>query len=74
MSSLTFEPVHDGSLLSPVPPEIENRSQFPGILQNLVSEANMSQIVQEKQVSLGTSASLNALSQYVLRLSFSAVL
>ena len=31
----------------------------------------MSQLVQEKQVNLGTSARLNALSQYVLRISFS---
>ena len=32
----------------------------------------MSQLAQEKQVNLGTSARLNALSQYVLRISFSA--
>ena len=31
----------------------------------------MSQLAQEKQVNLGTSARLNALSQYVLRISFS---
>ena len=32
----------------------------------------MSQLAQEKQVNLRTSARLNALSQYVLRISFSA--
>ena len=32
----------------------------------------MSQLAQEKQVNLGTSTRLNALSQYVLRISFSA--
>ena len=31
----------------------------------------MSQLAQEKQVNFGTSARLNALSQYVLRISFS---
>ena len=46
--------------------EFENILQFPGILQNWVNEANMSQLAQEKQVNLGTSARLNALSQYVL--------
>ena len=33
----------------------------------------MSQLAQEKQVNLRTSARLNALSQYVLRISFSAM-
>ena len=51
--------------------EFENIFQFPGILQNWVNEANMSQLAQEKQVNWGTSARLNALSQYVLRISFS---
>ena len=51
--------------------EFENILQFPGILQNWVNEANMSQLAQEKQVNLGTSARLNALSQCVLRISFS---
>ena len=36
--------------------EFENILQFPGILQNWVNEANMSQLAQEKQVNLGTSA------------------
>ena len=52
--------------------EFENILYFPGISQNWVNEANMSQLAQEKQVNLGTSARLNALSQYVLRISFSA--
>ena len=42
--------------------EFENIFQFPEILQNWVDEANMSQHAQEKQVNLGTSARLNALS------------
>ena len=50
--------------------EFEN-IQFPGVLQNWVNEANMSQLAQEKQVNLGTSARLNALNQYVLQISFS---
>ena len=36
-----------------------------------VNEANMSQLAQEKQVNLGTSARLNALSQYFPKISFS---
>ena len=51
--------------------EFEKILQLPGILQNWVNEANMSQLAQEKQVNLGTSARLDALSQYVLRISFS---
>ena len=42
--------------------EFENIFQFPEILQNWVNEANMSQLAQEKQVNLATSARLNALS------------
>ena len=53
--------------------EFENILQFPGILQNWVNEANMSQLAQEKQVNLGTSARLNAVSQYVLGISFSVL-
>ena len=34
----------------------------------------MSQLAQEKQVNLGTSARLNASSQYVLRISFGVAL
>ena len=46
--------------------EFENIIQFLSILQNWVNEANTSQLAQEKQVNLGTSARLNVLSQYVL--------
>ena len=53
--------------------EFENILQFPGILQNWVNEVNMSQLALEKQVNLGTIARLNALSQYVLRISFSVL-
>ena len=51
--------------------EFENILQFSGILENWINEANMSQLTQEKQVNLWTTARLNALSQYVLRISFS---
>ena len=51
--------------------EFENVFQFPLILQNWVNEANMTQLAEEKQVNLGTSARLNVLCQYVLRISFS---
>ena len=44
MSLLGFEPVHDGSLFSPVLTEFENIFQLPEILQNWVNEANMSQL------------------------------
>ena len=53
--------------------EFENIFQFPGILQNWVNESYVSQLAQEKQVNLGTSARLNVLSQYVLRISFSVL-
>ena len=53
--------------------EFKNILQFPWILQNWVNEANMSQLAQEKQVNLGTSARLNALSQYVVQISSSVM-
>ena len=43
-----------------------------GDFTKLVNEANMSQLAEEKQVNLGISARLNALSQYVLWFYFSA--
>ena len=52
--------------------EFENIFQFLGILQNWVNKEKMSQLAQEKQVNLGTSAWFNALSQYVPKISFSA--
>ena len=48
-----------------------SKIQFPGIIENLVNEANIGQLAQEKQVNLGTCVRLNALSRYVQRFCFS---
>ena len=60
---------HQGQTRKTSTVNVENINSKRG--EHQVNEANMSQLAKEKQVNLGTSARLNALSRYLPKISFS---